>query len=562
MDTPLPPAHELALIDAELARLDARRLQLLARRDWLLRLLWQSGGVRPAPGAGAFGPAGAPGPEASKRGAQNVLLVLGAVLLAVAALAFTLVSWGSLGIGGRSAVLAAVTAAALAAPVALLRRRLRSTAEAVAAVALALTVLDAYALHAVGLPGSAGPAYAAWAAAVLAGLWAGYGAVLRGLRSAPLAAVGAAQLPLPLAAAAAGADLTGAGWALLATAALDAVLAVAVARRAVRVPAWVGSGVLGGAALAAGLAGSLVEPGAAGPALLLAAGALLGVAVARREPRAAAAAVAGGLAAVSAVGALVPAGWDGVWWAVAVRVAAGLALVAAVRGDALAGAVRRGLALAGAGVAALGASAGLAVVAWLLSARLAGPAEIWSGTAERPQGPGAGLALTLLLAAAALALLTRLGAAAAVPGAAGPGGTRRGVAGLSGRVGRGGVVVCAWAGVFAVAAGLPGVVGLGVELVVALAVGAVALRAGELAVGRAAGGCVGAGAFGVSLAALDGRAATLAVFGLLGAGAALGAAYGGARAAARGVCAVASVGYAAALVVALGALGGVPVSWQ
>ncbi|WP_420543152.1 hypothetical protein [Streptomyces katrae] len=306
MDTPLPPARELALIDAELARLDARRLHLLARRDWLLRLLWQPGGVQPGPGAGAFGPAGAPfappassgastpsAPPESKPSAQNVLLVLGAVLLAVAALAFTLFSWGSLGIGGRSAVLGLVTAAALAAPAVLLRRGLRSTAEAVTAVALALTVLDAYALHAADLPGSDGPAYAAWAAAVLAALWAGYGAALRGLRSAPLAAVGAAQLPLPLAAAAAGADLTGTGWALLATAALDAVAAVAVVRRAVRVPAWVGSGVLGGSALAAGLAGSLAEPGAAGPALLLAAGALLGVAVAWREPRAVAASVAG-----------------------------------------------------------------------------------------------------------------------------------------------------------------------------------------------------------------------------------------------------------------------------
>ncbi|MEW1637981.1 hypothetical protein AB0469_28430 [Streptomyces sp. NPDC093801] len=636
MDTPLPPARELALIDAELARLDARRLHLLARRDWLLRLLWQSG---PMPAgtaagaqargtaAGAFGPPAAPFAASAKPGAQNVLLVLGAVLLAVAALAFTLVSWGSLGIGGRGAVLAVVTAAALAAPVALLRRGLRSTAEAVTGVALALTVLDAYALRAVALPDGDGAAYAAWAAAALAGLWAGHAAVVRGLRTAPLAAVGAAQLPLPLAAAAAGADLTGAGWALLATAALDAVLAVAVARRAVRVAAWVCAGVLGGSALAAGLAGSLVEPGAAGPALLLAAGALLGVAVAWREPRASAAAVVGGLAAVSAVGALVPAGSGSAWWPVAVRVAAGLALVAAVRVDALPEPVRRGLARAGAGVAALAALAGLPAVLWLLVSRPA-----WGAA-----GPEAGLAVALLLAAGVFALLPharpaqgapsgttrqdsaalpgwpagasgtdragnhqgaarlpggpagasgthRAGnhqGAAALPGGpaaadgtgpagnhqgaarqpGGPaavGGTgraggRRGASGLPGWVAAAAAVVCGWAGLSAAGAGLPVAAALVAQLALVLAAGAAALRAAEPAVAWAAGGCAAVGAFGVSLAALDGRVATVAVFAVLGAGAALGAAYGGARAPLRGAGAVGAVGYAAATVVALGA---------
>ncbi|MDX6764758.1 hypothetical protein SIN09_36620, partial [Streptomyces sp. F8] len=188
MNSPLPPAEELALIDRELAQLDSRRLYLLARRDWLLRLLQQSGtaaaGWGPAAGSPAWsaGPAGAPSApakDASAPGAQNVLLTLGAVLLAVAALAFTLVSWGSMGIAGRSAVLAVVTAAALAAPVPLVRRGLRSTAESVAAVGLLLTVLDAYALYAVGMPDADGTGYAAGAAAVLAAVWAGYGSALR-----------------------------------------------------------------------------------------------------------------------------------------------------------------------------------------------------------------------------------------------------------------------------------------------------------------------------------------------------------------------------------------------
>ncbi|MFJ8166319.1 SCO7613 C-terminal domain-containing membrane protein [Streptomyces sp. NPDC096136] len=615
MDTPLPPARELALIDAELARLDARRLHLLARRDWLLRLLWPSG---PTPAgtaagaqgwgtaAGAFGPpaapfapvgglpaAAAPRAAAAKPGVQNVLLVLGAVLLAVAALAFTLVSWGSLGIGGRSAVLAVVTVAALAAPAALLRRGLRSTAESVAGLALALTVLDAYALHAVALPDSGGAAYAAGAAAALAALWAGHGAVVRGLRTAPLAAVGAAQLPLPLAAAAAGAGPTGAGWALLATAALDAVLAAAVARRAVRVAAWVCAGVLGGSALAVGLAGSLVEPGAAGPALLLAAGAVLGVAVAWREPRASAAAVAGGLAAVSAVGAPVAAGPGSVWWPVAVRVAAGLALVAVVRVDALPEPVRRGLARAGAVVAALAALAGLPAVLWLLVSRPASSAA----AGPHPEDPVAGLAVALLLAAGAFALLPRIrpsgaapsgaargnarapsGAPAAAGGPEGAGGrrdvtgmpgreaaagTRRDVSGVPGWVAAAVAVVCGWAGLFAASAsaGLPVAAGLAAQVVLVAAAGAVALRAAGPAVAWAAGGCAAVGAFGVSLAALDGRVATVAVFAVLGAGAALGAAYGGARAALRGAGAVGAVGYAAATVVALGALAGAAPAW-
>ncbi|MEU9039667.1 hypothetical protein AB0D45_32825 [Streptomyces sp. NPDC048352] len=539
MDSPLPPAHELALIDGELAQLDARRMYLLARRDWLLRFLAQ-----PVPQAV---PQAVPRPaqvQAPKPGAQNVLLTLGAVLLAVAALAFTLLSWGSLGIGGRSAVLAVLTGAALAAPVALLRRGLRSTAEAVAGVGLLLTVLDAYAVHAVGLSGTDGLRYAACASAVLAGLWAGYGTALGGLRLPLPAAVGAAQLPLPLAAAVAGADPVWAGAALLATAALDAALAAGVARRAVRVPAWVCAGVLGGTALAVGLTLSLARPGAAGPALLLAAGGLLGVAVAWREPRAAAAAVAGGLAAVSAAGALVPVGAGSVWWAVAARVAAALALsAAAVRAGAVPEQVRRGLLRAGAGVAAAGALAGLAAVAVVLASRAGVLREVWAATTPHQDGPGPALTVTLLAAAGALWL----------PGGVLP----RPVAGAA-------AVGCAWAGLF-VAPVLPGLAPAAVfaaQLAVTAAAGAAALRAPARALAFTAGGCAAAGALVVSLAALDGRTATFAVFGLLGVGCALGAAHRAAAAPVRAGCAVGAVGYAAATVVALGAAAGLAWPWR
>ncbi|MFD9014410.1 hypothetical protein ACFV0A_35935, partial [Streptomyces sp. NPDC059552] len=289
MNTPLPPAEELALIDRELAQLDARRLYLLGRRDWLLRLLHQPGS---APAPVRWGPAAPTGSakEASAPSAQNVLLTLGAVLLAVAALAFTLVSWGSMGIAGRSAVLAAVTAAALGAPVLLLRRGLRSTAESVAAVGLLLTVLDAYALYAVGMPDLDGTGYAAGAAAVLAAVWAGYGSGLRKLRIPLPAAVLAAQFPLPLAALAVQPGPLQLGWALLATAVLDAALALRV-RWAAAVAAVAASG-----ALLIGVAQSWSAGSAAAgvaPAALLLAGAALGVAAAWREPRASAAALVG-----------------------------------------------------------------------------------------------------------------------------------------------------------------------------------------------------------------------------------------------------------------------------
>ncbi len=165
-----PPAVELRILDAELYQLDARRTQLLHRRAWLLTVL------QPGPPAPVMPPPPAPPrPETTAPGVQNVLLVLGGILLTLAAVAFTLVSWGSMGITGRALVLAAVTLATLGAPVALLRRGLRSTAESLAGLGLALTVLDAYALHEVAFPAGAGVTFAAAAATVLTALWTAYG---------------------------------------------------------------------------------------------------------------------------------------------------------------------------------------------------------------------------------------------------------------------------------------------------------------------------------------------------------------------------------------------------
>ncbi|MFC8435596.1 hypothetical protein ACFULQ_44060, partial [Streptomyces sp. NPDC057253] len=256
-----PPAEELRLIDAELWQLDARRAQLLTRRAWLVAALqprrtsqsphprWQ------APTPPGSTPSALARPEASAPSVQNVLLVLGGVLLTVAAMVFTLVSWGHLGITGRALVLGAVTLAALGSPFLLLKRGLRSTAESVAGLGLALTVLDAVALHGAVFPKTAGAPYTALASALLAGLWAGYG-LLPGadaLRLPRPAALVAAQLPLFFWAIAADAGSFGLTAALLVTAGCDTAVALRVTPRPLRVVAAIGAyGVGGSGTLAAG----------------------------------------------------------------------------------------------------------------------------------------------------------------------------------------------------------------------------------------------------------------------------------------------------------------------
>ncbi|MFI9024245.1 SCO7613 C-terminal domain-containing membrane protein [Streptomyces sp. NPDC053560] len=104
-------------------------------------------------GEGGGGAAGASGREISAPSARTALLLVGGVLVIVAALVFTVVSWGRLGIGGRAAVLLALTGCALALPRPLRRRQLTATAEASAAVGLALVLLDGYAARQAGLGG-------------------------------------------------------------------------------------------------------------------------------------------------------------------------------------------------------------------------------------------------------------------------------------------------------------------------------------------------------------------------------------------------------------------------
>ncbi|MGW3663369.1 SCO7613 C-terminal domain-containing membrane protein [Streptomyces sp. NPDC005141] len=460
------PAEELRLLDAELRQLDARRTVLLTRRAWLVHALRPP--VRTPPPAPPTRR-----PEATAPGVQNVLLVLGGILLTIAAVAFTLVGWGHLGITGRSLVLGAVTLAALGAPVLLLRRGLRSTAESLAGLGLALTVLDAYALYAVALPRTDGLGYAAIASAVLAAVWAAYGLAVgaahrttdartaatgtpepsaagagrqpatsgTGRQAAdtgqlaagtgvrvplrlPLpAAVVAAQFPLVLWAVAAAAGAHAITAALLVTAAFDAVLALRMPLKSVRVVAVAGAYGLGGwGTFAAGwLSWTAAGPSAAARAaalLLLAASIALTAAWGAPKPGVATGtATAGGLITVVAFGGVLRTSLPGEW-TVPGHLVCGIALLAVVR-TGLPEPVRRGVALASGCVQALAVAWTLPVVVITLLGPVGLLGSVWSGAPatarDAPAGdlpwPSDAVTAPLVLALVAAVLIVAVRAA-------------------------------------------------------------------------------------------------------------------------------------------------------
>ncbi|MGX1710463.1 SCO7613 C-terminal domain-containing membrane protein [Streptomyces albidoflavus] len=536
--TPLPssPAEELALLERELIWLDTRRVQLLRRRSWLKAALraqsaggWQPphGGQPPhgAPGGWAHAPAAHPAPAVPPGsatggpGAQHVLLILGGLLLAVAAIAFTLFSWGELGIAGRSVVLAGVTAGALGAPV-LLRRGLGATAESVGAVALLLTVLDAYALHAAVLPEADVAGYAAFASGVLAAGWAAYGVGVGRLRLPLPAAVVAGQFPLVLGAWAAGGSALVIGWALLVTAAGSVVVAARVPVLAVRATAWSGAGVTWAGGLLIGLGESVSASGpldAAAPGVLLLGAAAVALRAVWRAPQemAVTGGVVAGLAAVAGVGGVlrteVP--WS---WAVVVYLVCGAALAPVARIAVVPRPVRGGVLGAAAGVT------GVAVLAVLPSAAatLLGPAavltELWAGapdgTRELAAGAGAwpdALSVPVVLLVAAV-LLGAVYASLVQEG--------REPAGWTGAAGAGAVgLVSAAVPVLLVSADVAYAAALVVDLllVAGLLAAAVAVRRVPAAAGGTALWCAVAVAAHAGLLALAVEPATYAVFGLL-----------------------------------------------
>lgn len=577
-----PPAEELALLDHELAGLDLRRSQLLHRRAWLLNALRTPGPPMAAPPAPAFpAPFAAPvRPPAAVRtgGAQNALLTLGGLLLTVAAIAFTLVSWGQMGISGRTAVLATVTLAALAAPAALLRRGLSSTAEALAALASVLMVLDAFALHELAAPGTGGLAFAATASAVLSALWAAYGLLLGRLRLPLPASVLGAQLPLLLWACAERADALVFSAALLATAALDCAIAVWGKGVVVRVTACAALCATGGAGLLIALGRSLAADAPSGavlPGALLLAGAAVALSGARRAPVAAAVAggVVAGLAAVAAVASVVAAGVPG-GWVVPVYLLCGGALLAGVRAP-LGRPARQGLVWASGAVTAGSVLFSLPPVAVSLVGPVSQLGRVW---ADAPQGGARGaVGATGLpwteMGAAPVILLVVAGVLAAayrwweaVQGWAGPvlspGPSARGAVGAV-------APVLGWAGITVLPAAFDvsyaAAVAVQLVLVVGVfAVAAVGLRRGATGMALTASACGAVGAVDVALLSLASEPATYAVFGVLlvlfaAAAVALDASVAGSPgpgrvvAAVRAVAACAVVGCAVVLTVACGA---------
>jgi hypothetical protein len=142
----------------------------------------------------------APRPEWTLRRVQNLLLGLGVGLLAVAAVIFLVVSWGSLGVGGRAAVMTGCTAVAAAAATFSRKRSLGATAEALAALTVALTLLDAYGARSAGLAGldaTSGELYWAGALTMIVAVLVAWAAVLP-LRATRVSAAVLVQLPLLL----------------------------------------------------------------------------------------------------------------------------------------------------------------------------------------------------------------------------------------------------------------------------------------------------------------------------------------------------------------------------
>ncbi|HCT79462.1 MAG TPA: hypothetical protein DGT23_23445, partial [Micromonosporaceae bacterium] len=139
--------------------------------------------------------------EAAPRTVQNLLFILGGLLLGTAALVFTAVAWATYGVTGRAAILSAVTLATLAVPPLVRKRGLNATAETFAALGLFLLLLDGYAAWFVNLGGIKdnwdGSFYAGTVFAITAAAGFGYAQLFK-LTGPRFIALAAAQPVLPL----------------------------------------------------------------------------------------------------------------------------------------------------------------------------------------------------------------------------------------------------------------------------------------------------------------------------------------------------------------------------
>jgi hypothetical protein len=217
----------------------------------------------PAPVAATPPPPPPPAPAVVRRTGlrlttvPKVLLGLGALCLLVAAVTFLAVSWSMLGVGGRTMVLAGLTAATAGAALWLHRVRLRIAAEALAAVALGMVALDVAGAEAAGWFGATASALTILTGLVLTVTGTGFAALTR------------PRLVVPQVAAATGALLAGAtavvravdeptweqlwlgsdGWVLLLTAAALGVPGLVLRHRTLLLAGSAGAAVLMTAAL-------------------------------------------------------------------------------------------------------------------------------------------------------------------------------------------------------------------------------------------------------------------------------------------------------------------------
>jgi len=199
-------AATLWWLDRELHRLSAQRSAVLEQLRTATRATAPAPLPEPPVGAGPFAdpvlpnppsPASYRRPEASSRDLQNLLLGLGAFLLAIASVVFATVTWTRLSAALQGLVLAGMTAAAATATAALRRKGLKATSEAVGCVTAFLAVVDLHALRISAVPGVEPALY--WSAALLV-LAAGAAAVGRLVRvqAASATACISIQLSLPL----------------------------------------------------------------------------------------------------------------------------------------------------------------------------------------------------------------------------------------------------------------------------------------------------------------------------------------------------------------------------
>ena len=175
-------------------------------------------------------------PEASSQSVQNILLVLGALLLGVAAVVFATVAVTDP--FGRAAVLAVATGIALAAAPLVARRGLSSTAETIAAVGLVLLPMTLYALDDSPLSvGLSTPVFLGITFAVTAVVGFLYAGVTR-LAAPRYATVIALQPVPPLLAYPVIESPAGWGLALAVVALVDLLLLTTVIRSGRLVPRW------------------------------------------------------------------------------------------------------------------------------------------------------------------------------------------------------------------------------------------------------------------------------------------------------------------------------------